>query len=201
MVRSLLVYAMWSLFPWCWVRAVSVCQIRPLSTPSCVSRTLPIPQMSGRMRDAFTCSSLQMGTSTVHEILTFITRLISFCLQSLHHRLVDWTKPSNAPLILGTLIDLARSRSDLLAENALLRKPLMILRRHMKRPVCTKTVCWLLGTSVQKTGGKEWKKIGIVSTRVNGQFSISSCLILLASQMGREDKVSLKSLFLNGCPE
>jgi hypothetical protein len=30
----------------------------------------------------------------------------------------------------------------------------------------------------------------MVSTRVNGQFSLSSCLKLLASQMGREDKVS-----------
>jgi hypothetical protein len=35
----------------------------------------------------------------------------------------------------------------------------------------------------------------MISIRVDGQFSISSCLILLASQMGREDKVSLKSLF------
>ncbi len=35
----------------------------------------------------------------------------------------------------------------------------------------------------------------MVSIRVNGQFSISSCLILPASQMGREEKVSLKSLF------
>ena len=35
----------------------------------------------------------------------------------------------------------------------------------------------------------------MVPIRVNGHFSISSCLILLASQMGREDKVSLKSLF------
>ncbi|SRR6266849_1411340 len=49
-------------------------------------------------------------------------------------------------------------------------------------------LCWLLGTSVQKRGGKEEEQIGMASTRVNGQFSISSCLILLASQMGREEK-------------
>src|SRR5215467_6207141 len=83
-------------------------------------------------------------TYTVHEILTFITRLISFCLQSLHDRLVDWTKPSNTALILGTLTDLSRSKSELVAENALLRKPLIILRRHMKRPACTKTDRMLL---------------------------------------------------------
>jgi len=83
-------------------------------------------------------------TYTVHEILTFITRLIRFCLQSLHHRFVNWTKPSTTALILGTLTDLARSKSELVAENALLRKPLIILRRHMKRPVYTKTDRMLL---------------------------------------------------------
>ena len=31
----------------------------------------------------------------------------------------------------------------------------------------------------------------MVSIRVNGQFSVSSCLILLASQMGRADKAFL----------
>jgi hypothetical protein len=77
-------------------------------------------------------------TYTVHEILTFITRLIRVCLQSLHHRFVDWTKLSNTALILGTLTDLSRNKSELVAENALLRKPLIILRRHMKRPEYTK---------------------------------------------------------------
>src|SRR5713226_2525979 len=41
--------------------AVSVRQMWPLRTPSHVSHALPIPQMSGRMRDAFTCSSSQRG--------------------------------------------------------------------------------------------------------------------------------------------
>jgi putative transposase len=83
-------------------------------------------------------------TYTVHEILTFITRLISFCLQSLHNRFVSWTKPSNSALLLGTLTDFSRSKSELVAENALLRQQLIILRRHMKRPSCTKTDRMLL---------------------------------------------------------
>jgi hypothetical protein len=70
-----------------------------------------------------------------------------------------------------------------------------LLQRNVEIGTISLHLCWLLGTSVQKTGGKEWKKIGNVSTRVNGQFSISSCLILLASQMGRETLSSLKSLF------
>jgi putative transposase len=83
-------------------------------------------------------------TYTVLEILTFITRLIRFCLQSLHHRFVDWTKPSTTALLLGTLTDLSRSKSELVAENALLRQQLIILRRQVKRPACTKTDRMLL---------------------------------------------------------
>jgi hypothetical protein len=47
-------------------------------------------------------------------------------------------------LLLATLTDLARSKSELVAENALLRKPLIILRRRVKRPACTKSDRMLL---------------------------------------------------------
>src|SRR5260221_12735690 len=70
-------------------------------------------------------------TYTVHGILTCIKRLTGLCLQSLHHRFVAWTKPSTTALILGTLTDLARSKSALVAENALLRQQLIILRRRV----------------------------------------------------------------------
>ncbi len=46
--------------------------------------------------------------------------------------------------VLGTVVDLARSKSELVAENALLRQQLIILRRHVKRPACTKTDRMLL---------------------------------------------------------
>jgi putative transposase len=75
----------------------------------------------------------------VQYIVTFIKRLTQMCLQSLHHRFVDWTKPSNTSLMVGTVTDLARSKSELVAENALLRQQLIILRRQVKRPPCAKT--------------------------------------------------------------
>src|SRR5215469_14226900 len=81
---------------------------------------------------------------TVHRILTFVTCMTRFCLQSLHHRLVAWTKPNSTSLLLATLTDLARSKSELVTENALLRKPLIILRRQVKRPTCTETDRMLL---------------------------------------------------------
>ncbi len=74
----------------------------------------------------------------MHSYLTFIKRLISICFQSLQHRFINWTRPSNTAFVLGTVTDLARTKSDLVAENALLRQQLIILRRQIKRPACTK---------------------------------------------------------------
>src|SRR5204862_8039601 len=57
----------------------------------------------------------------------------------LRTRFVQWTKPPACSLLLETLADLARSKAELLAENALLRQQLIILKRQVKRPACTKT--------------------------------------------------------------
>ena len=75
----------------------------------------------------------------MQSIITFIKRLTHMCFQPLHRRFVDWTKPSNTSLILGTMTDLARSKSELVVENAFLRQQLIILRRQVKRPTCSKT--------------------------------------------------------------
>ena len=75
---------------------------------------------------------------TVQGILIFITRLARLCLRPLHHCYVAWSKPNTTSLLLGTLTDLARRKSELVAENAFLRQQLLILRRQVKRPACTK---------------------------------------------------------------
>ncbi len=69
----------------------------------------------------------------MQSIVTFIKRMTSLCLQSLHHRFVDWTQPSITSLPLGTVTDLARTKFELVAENALLRQQLILLS------------CWLIG--------------------------------------------------------
>jgi hypothetical protein len=48
-----------------------------------------------------------------------------------------WTKPTTAVLAEETLSDMARSRADLIAENALLRQQLTVLNRQVKRPQLT----------------------------------------------------------------
>jgi putative transposase len=62
----------------------------------------------------------------------------------MHACFVYWAKPLTSSLPLGTLADLARSKPELVAENALLRQQLIILKRQVKRPACTKTDRFLL---------------------------------------------------------
>jgi putative transposase len=72
-------------------------------------------------------------------ILSRLKRLVDTSMKVLCARCVHWTKPLSSSLPLGTLADLGRSKSELIAENALLRQHLIMLKRQVKRPVCTKT--------------------------------------------------------------
>jgi hypothetical protein len=73
---------------------------------------------------------------TLQSMLPFIKRLIRICFQALNQRFLDWTKPASTSLIWGTLTNLGRRKSELMAENALLRQQLIILNRQVKRPTC-----------------------------------------------------------------
>jgi hypothetical protein len=55
----------------------------------------------------------------------------------LQERVKRWIKPATSVLIIGVLSDLTRSRADLIAENALLRQQLIVLKRQIKRPQLT----------------------------------------------------------------
>ena len=57
----------------------------------------------------------------------------SLC-QAVKHLPSRWTKPDNDAPVLNTALDLARSRTELVLENALLRQQLIVLNRHTKRP-------------------------------------------------------------------
>jgi putative transposase len=74
----------------------------------------------------------------VNPVLPSLKRLIRLCLDRLHTRYFHWTRPLTPSLLLGTMADLGRSKSELMAENALLRHQLVMLKRHVKRPACTK---------------------------------------------------------------
>src|SRR5215470_637004 len=75
---------------------------------------------------------------------THLRRLKNGCWDALTSRFTRWTKPLGTSLPLSTLIDLGRSKSELIAENALLRQQLIVLRRQVKRPTFSRTERLLL---------------------------------------------------------
>jgi putative transposase len=72
-------------------------------------------------------------------ILSRLNRLVGPPIMGLRARFLQWTNPLTSSLPLGTLADLARSKPELIAENAFLRQQLIILQRQVKRSACTKT--------------------------------------------------------------
>jgi len=72
-------------------------------------------------------------------MVTYLRRLKNGCLDALSSRFTRWTKPFRTSLPMATLADLARSKSELIAENALLRQPLIILKRQVKQPPISRT--------------------------------------------------------------
>ncbi len=67
-------------------------------------------------------------------VFTTLQWLKDGCWEALSSRFACWTKPLRTSLPLSTLADLGRSKFELIAENALLRQQLLVLRRQVKRP-------------------------------------------------------------------
>ncbi len=78
-----------------------------------------------------------------------IGRILSFW-KNLGNRvkqyLKQWTRPVIATLLTGSLADMTRSKTDLIAENAMLRQQLIVLNRQVKHPQLTN------GDRLRKTG-------------------------------------------------
>jgi putative transposase len=63
--------------------------------------------------------------------------LVYPCLKLLEPRIRHGLKPTNQSIVLGTVADLTRGRSELVLENAFLRQQVIVLRREKKRPPLT----------------------------------------------------------------
>src|SRR3989454_4138111 len=72
------------------------------------------------------------------RVLISIKHLVCSCLHVLQHDFLHWTRPSNSSVLLETLADLIKPKSERVAETALLRQQIVILKRQVKRPACTK---------------------------------------------------------------
>jgi putative transposase len=82
-------------------------------------------------------TALKEGFVMFARLLHRLRAVAQAAAQVLRRRLLAATRPVTAPLIAGTLTDLVRTKPELIAENALLRQQLIILRRSVKRPRCT----------------------------------------------------------------
>jgi hypothetical protein len=71
-------------------------------------------------------------------LFTSIKQRVCFSFHTILERFSRWIKPRTTSLLLGAFSDITRGKSELLAENALLRHQLVILRRQIKRPVYRK---------------------------------------------------------------
>jgi hypothetical protein len=75
----------------------------------------------------------------VTALLILLNRRFQCLFSRVQQRVLQWTRPTSRSLFAGTLNDLARTRTELITENALLRQQLIILRRQVKHPACTRT--------------------------------------------------------------
>ena len=66
-----------------------------------------------------------------------IKRFGSELLQKVGKWIIAKTKPANSSQLLGTTVDLLRSKTELVAENTLLRPQLIVLKRSVKQPKLT----------------------------------------------------------------
>ena len=66
-----------------------------------------------------------------------LSAIVNACKSFFHQiktAIKQFTKPETAVLATGAVSDITRSRKDLIAENAILRQQLIVLKRQVKRP-------------------------------------------------------------------
>jgi hypothetical protein len=117
----------------------------------------------------------------VHGVFASIKQCVCFGFHALQELFLPWVKPPTLPLVLGTVADLTRSKSELLAENALLRQQLIILRRQVKRPVSRKTDRLLLVLLARMT--RTWKQAPLTAI-----FLFPFCVSLVSGEKERFER-------------
>jgi len=106
-----------------------------------------------------------MSLNLLTQFITFIHRL----LHRVRGGILDFTKPAASGQVMGSLADFARSKSELLAENALLRQQLIVLRRSVKRPKLTRTDRVLIVTTPEVSAVRDADRvIGLVEADLKG---------------------------------
>lgn len=139
-----------------------------------------------------------------HGLTLLFGRLITF----LEHTFLHLTQPSRHSLALSAAADLTRTKSDLIAENALLRQQLIILHRRMKKPTFSQSDrLWLVLLASRVKNWKDallifkpdtllgWHRQGFrlfwkfKSRNLGGRPKLASETIALIQQMAQENRL------------
>ena len=87
---------------------------------------------------ATTWATLEMGRQDVVTVIRdLMKKRTAAYLHAVHDRLLRWTKPASRTPVRGALADVTTSKAALVAQNALLRQQLCMLRRQVTRPALT----------------------------------------------------------------
>ncbi|MCL5950155.1 MAG: integrase core domain-containing protein, partial [Chloroflexi bacterium] len=87
-----------------------------------------------------------------HWLTPLVVCLVTF----LEHTLLHFTQPSRHSIVFSPAADVTRSKADLVAENAPLRQPLIILHRQVKKPTVSQADrLWLV---LLASRVKNWKE-------------------------------------------
>ena len=105
--------------------------------------------------------------------------------QGINHTFKTWTKPAKPSQLLGTLADLNRSKSELMVENALLRKPLIVLSRQKQLKCLQFTRLDRFLIMLLAARGSAWKQALLI---------LQPDTLLLATLSIRMDKVANKGI-------
>jgi putative transposase len=131
-------------------------------------------------------------------------RLVTFLEQAFLHL----TQPSRHSIVLSTAVDLARTRSDLITENAFLRQQLIVLHRQVKKPALSQSDrLWLVLLASRVKNWKEsllifkpatllgWHRQGFrlfwkfKSRNLGGRPKLATETIALIQQMAQENRL------------
>jgi putative transposase len=70
----------------------------------------------------------------LQQLIQWCTRIIKQSIHWFEQTLQQATKPNTARVVAGATVDVLRSEAELIAENALLRQQLVVLRRSVTPP-------------------------------------------------------------------
>ncbi|MBK9745741.1 MAG: hypothetical protein IPO91_03080 [Chloroflexi bacterium] len=102
-----------------------------MSYLSWISIQLPL-QFNPSCQQVFQQEAFSMRLSSLRSAISQALNRVS---SALKQSVKQCLQPANSHLVPGTLVDITRSKSELIAENAFLRHQLIVLQRQSKRPV------------------------------------------------------------------